>query len=89
MTTTLDNKVKILQELMSDTSEMFDEVRYVVSGEWKTDTHYNVAWALLLGNGLVTDTGFESLEQIRELWNPADDEYWDSITTRILEEESE
>lgn len=89
VSTTFDDKVKILGELMSDTSEMFDEVRYVVNGEWKTEENYNVAWALLLSDGRMTDTGFESLQQIRELWNPPDDEYLDSITTRILEEESD
>jgi hypothetical protein len=71
--TSFENKVRILSEVMADTSEMFDEVRAMFDVEWQTDSDYNVAWALLLSDGNVRDTGFSSLSEIRELYQPLDD----------------
>ena len=78
MTTTYENKVKILHELMADNSEMFLETRKMFDLEWQTQKQYEVAWALLLSDGSVQDTGFDSLEQIRKVWEPGDDSYYDS-----------
>lgn len=81
--TSIDNKVKILGQLMSDTSDMFDDVRAMFDVEWQSQRDYEVAWILFLSEGRVKDTGFSNLDQIADLWSPPDDDYWDSITAKF------
>lgn len=68
MTTTFDNKVKILTEVMSDTSPLFENVRYMLDVPPQTKADYELNWQLFIGAGQLVDIGFTSLSEIAEIW---------------------
>lgn len=68
MTTTFENKVKILTEVMSDTSPLFENVRYMLDVPPQTQADYELSWQLFIGAGQLVDLGFTSLSEIAEIW---------------------
>jgi hypothetical protein len=80
------NKAKILEEVWLDESGLFVETQEFA--DIRTSDKTDLYFAILLTEGRVKDTGFESLEEIRELYNPVDNDYWDSITTAFADEPS-
>lgn len=80
------NKAKILEEVWLDESGLFVETQEFA--DIRTPDKTDLYFAILLSEGRVNDTGFESLAEIRELYRPADEDYWDSITTAFVNEGS-
>lgn len=68
MTTTLENKVKILTEVMSDSSPLFENVRYMLDVPPQSQADYELNWELFIGAGQLVDIGFTSLSEIAEIW---------------------
>jgi|GEM_PF-3362485 hypothetical protein len=68
MTTAFENKVKILTEVMSDTSPLFENVRYMLDVPPQTQADYEHYWELFIGAGQLVDIAFTSLSEIAEVW---------------------
>ena len=84
--TSTHNKAKILEEVWLDDSGLFSETQEFA--DIRTADKIDLYFSILLSNGRVTDTGFSSLSEIRELYRLPDDEYWDSRTTAFINEEA-
>lgn len=85
--TSTTNKAKILEEVWLDESGLFVETQEFA--DIRTPDNTDLYFSILLSEGRVNDTGFENLAEIRELYRPVDDDYWDSITTAFASEDSE
>jgi hypothetical protein len=85
--TSTANQAKILEEVWLDESGLFVETQEFA--DIRTPENAGLYFSILLSEGRVNDTGFESLAEIRKLYLPLDDDYWDSITTAFANEGSE
>ena len=85
--TSTSDKAKILEEVWLDESGLFVETQEFA--DIRTPDKTDLYFAILLSEGRVKDTGFKSLSEIRDLYRPADDDHWDSITTAFANESSD